>query len=56
MTRAIVWAKENEKKYVYLGSAQRPTDTYKFQFSGTEWFDGKEWKSDVEELKSVLSI
>ncbi len=54
MTRAILWAKENGKKYVYLGSAQRPTDTYKFQFAGAEWFDGKEWRSDVEELKKVL--
>ncbi len=54
MLRAILWAKEHGKKYVYLGSAQRPTDTYKFQFTGTEWFDGKEWNQDAEELKKVL--
>lgn len=44
MTRAIVWAKENGKKYIYLGSAQRETDTYKFQFSGIEVFEQTEWK------------
>lgn len=39
MTRAIIWAKENGKKYIYLGSAQRESDTYKFQFSGIEVFE-----------------
>ncbi len=56
MTKAIVWAKDNGKKYVYLGSAQRPTDTYKFQFSGAEWFDGDKWVEDIEELKNILSV
>lgn len=56
MTKAIQWAKNNGKKYVYLGSAQRPTDTYKFQFSGTEWFDGEKWNTNVDELKKILSV
>jgi arginyl-tRNA--protein-N-Asp/Glu arginylyltransferase len=55
MLRAILWAQETNKKYVYLGSAQRPSDTYKLQFSGIEWFDGKIWKNDLTELKSILS-
>ena len=54
MLKAIAWAKENGKKYIYLGSFQRPTDTYKLQFSGLEWFDGKEWKNDLDELKDEL--
>lgn len=54
MTKMMVWAIEQEKKYVYLGSAQRPNDTYKFQFSGMEWFDGREWKNDIEEIKNIL--
>lgn len=53
MTRAVVWAKENNKKYIYLGSFQRPTDTYKLQFSGIEWFDGKKWSDNLEELKLI---
>lgn len=55
MTNAIVWAKEKSLKYVYLGSLQRPNDTYKLQFEGIEWFDGKEWKSDVEGVKEILN-
>jgi arginyl-tRNA--protein-N-Asp/Glu arginylyltransferase len=54
MTKAIQWAKENGLKYVYLGSLQRPTDTYKLQFSGLEWFDGKEWSTDLEKVKIEL--
>lgn len=55
MTKAIVWAKENNKKYIYLGSFSRPTDTYKLQFSGLEWFDGKNWQTNTEELKIIFS-
>ncbi len=54
MTKAIVWAKKNNKKYIYLGSAQRPTDIYKLQFEGLEWFDGKNWQTNTEELKIIL--
>jgi leucyl-tRNA---protein transferase len=54
MTKAIQWAKENGLKYVYLGSLQRPTDTYKLQFAGLEWFDGKEWSTDLEKVKIEL--
>lgn len=55
MLRAILWAKETNKKYIYLGSAQRPSDTYKLQFEGIEWFDGKNWQGDLEKLKTVIS-
>jgi len=54
MTRAVLWAKEQNKKYIYLGSFQRSTDTYKLQFSGIEWFDGKIWQTNLEDLKHVL--
>ncbi len=54
MLKAIVWAKENGKKYVYLGSFQRPTDTYKLQFAGLEWFDGKNWQTDLDGLKKLV--
>ena len=55
MLKAIVWAKENGKKYIYLGSFQLPTDTYKLQFAGLEWFDGQEWKNDLSGLKNYMS-
>lgn len=54
MTKAVTKAKEDGKKYIYLGSAQRPTDTYKFQFKGMEWFNQEQWSSDLEFLKSAL--
>lgn len=55
MTKTLAEAQTLGLKYVYLGSLQRPTDTYKLQFSGIEWFDGKVWKSDVEEVKKILA-
>ena len=56
MLKAILWAKEQNKKYFYLGSFQRPTDTYKLQFAGLEWWDGKKWKTDLEEIKNFNII
>ena len=54
MLQAIIYAKEKNKKYIYLGSASRPTDAYKLQFSGLEWFDKKIWSIDLAELKNIL--
>ena len=54
MLQAIIWAKENNKKYVYLGSAKDAKARYKLQFKGLEWFDGKEWKTNLEELKQQI--
>lgn len=54
MLKAILRAQEYNKQYIYLGSAQRPSDTYKLQFAGLEWFDGTEWKTNFDELKTIL--
>ena len=54
MLRAILYAKEQDKKYIYLGSAQRPADTYKLQFAGLEWFDGTKWSDDLHSIKEIL--
>ncbi len=54
MITAVQKAKEMGLKYVYLGSLQRPTDVYKLQFSGLEWFDGKDWSTDLVEAKKIL--
>ena len=54
MTQAIQHAKEQGLKYIYLGSLQRPSDTYKLQFKGLERFDGHSWKTDLEEVKNIL--
>lgn len=54
MIKAIQYAKDAGLKYIYLGSLQRPNDTYKLQFSGLEWFDGKDWQNDLEKVKKIL--
>ncbi|MEI8328280.1 MAG: Mur ligase family protein [Candidatus Taylorbacteria bacterium] len=54
MIRAIEYAKTAGLKYVYLGSLQRPSDTYKLQFEGLEWFDGTTWQTDLKKAKIVL--
>lgn len=57
MLRAINWAKENGKQYIYLGSVTDSSAKYKLQFEGLEWFDTdrKEWSSDVNKLKELIS-
>lgn len=55
MTKAIIFAKESNLKYIYLGSLQRPNDVYKLQFAGLEWFDGKTWSNDLNQAKKILS-
>lgn len=54
MLRAIQYARESGLKHAYLGSLQRPGDTYKLQFSGLEWFDGGAWQADLAPLKEIL--
>ncbi|MDO8626629.1 MAG: hypothetical protein Q7K39_04255 [Candidatus Magasanikbacteria bacterium] len=55
MLKAILWAKEAGKKYVYLGSFSRPTDKYKLQFEGLQWWDKTKWKIDITELKLIFN-
>jgi len=54
MTKAIVWAQEHNKKYVYLGSIKDEKAKYKLQFENMEWFDGKKWSTDLEKLKKAI--
>ena len=55
MMIAIERTQALKKKYIYLGSLQRPSDTYKLQFKGGEWFDGEKWRTDIEPLKDILT-
>jgi len=56
MIKAIIFAKQSGLTYIYLGSAQRPTDIYKLQFSGLEWFDVEQdaFSSNLDRLKEIL--
>ncbi|MDE2040870.1 MAG: hypothetical protein KGI59_00570 [Patescibacteria group bacterium] len=60
MIRAISVSKELGHRYFYIGSLQRPADTYKLQFSGLEWFDGGPagtggWRQDLDAVKKILA-
>lgn len=54
MLEAIIYSQEKGCRHIYLGSAQRPGDRYKLQFTGLEWFDGKRWQRDLQTLKKAL--
>lgn len=54
MTKTIELAKTSGLNYIYLGSLQRPSDVYKLQFSGIEWFDGEKWSNEIDEVKNIL--
>lgn len=54
MLKAMTAAQEARKTYFYIGSLQRPSDTYKLQFNGIEWFDGTKWNKDIDPVKELL--
>lgn len=56
MVKAILWAKENNKDYIYLGSVIDQKAKYKLQFEGLEWFntDTQLWETDLEKLKQLI--
>lgn len=52
MWRVIKWAKENNKKYTYLGTAYKPAALYKIRdHKGLEYWDGSNWNTDIKQLK-----
>jgi len=56
MLRAIAYAKESHKQYVYLGSLSRSPDSYKLQFKNIEWFDGTQWQTDRDAAKALVRL
>lgn len=53
MTKAILYAKENDYQYIYLGGHTSAKDNYKLQFEGLEWWDNVNnvWSNDIDRLK-----
>lgn len=52
MWRVIKWAKENDLKYVYLGTAYKSSALYKIRdHKGLAFYDGAGWNTDTERLK-----
>lgn len=54
MIKTLDYAKSKGIRYAYLGSLQRPNDTYKLQFASGQWFDGKKWSDNMDEVKLIL--
>ena len=53
MFSVIDWAKNNNLKYVYLGTSYGEKSLYKVRdFKGLEFFDGNQWNNDMKLLKS----
>ncbi|MHB8442804.1 MAG: hypothetical protein ACYDAS_00325 [Patescibacteria group bacterium] len=55
MLKAIIFAKEHNLDYVYLGSVYKKESIYKLQFKGLSWFDGEIWNKDIRALKEKLT-
>jgi len=54
MWSAIDWAKRQNLKYVYLGTAYNKKSLYKIRdFKGSEFFDGSHWNTQMSELKTL---
>ena len=52
MWKVIRWAKDNGRKYAYLGTAYKPAALYKIRdHKGLEFWDGIRWNDDAKILK-----
>ena len=54
MLEAVNWAKESNKKYIYLGTCYEKNAFYKTEFKGVEFFNGFRWSQNLEELKELV--
>ena len=54
MLEAVNWAKESNKKYIYLGTCYEKNALYKTEFKGVEFFNGFRWSQNLEELKELV--
>lgn len=54
MLESIIWGKENNKEYIYLGSCYEEKSLYKTEFSGVEFFNGFRWSENLEELRELI--
>lgn len=57
MTTLIEYAFQNKMKFVYLGGCNKPSDLYKLQFSGVEWWEEekKNWSDNFQILKILVN-
>jgi arginyl-tRNA--protein-N-Asp/Glu arginylyltransferase len=55
MIKAIEYAKEKNKKYIYLGTVYTKDSMYKLQFKNIQWFNGEDWNDDIDKLKNLIN-
>lgn len=53
MTKAI-FSLKNKFDYIYLGTIYKNKAKYKLQFSGLEFFNGRTWCKELDELKFLI--
>ena len=56
MLEAVIWAQQNQKKFIYLGTCYESGAYYKTEFKGVEFFNGFTWSKNKEELKFLLNL
>jgi len=54
MLEAVVWAKENSRNYVCLGTCYEKSSLYKTEYKGVEFFNGFGWSNNLDELKYLI--
>lgn len=54
MTKAIYFLNQNKFNHIYLGTIYTKKAKYKLQFSGLEFFNGRKWCKDLNELKFLI--
>ena len=54
MEHLVYYAKEEQKKYIYLGTCYGKKALYKVRdFKGIEFFDGSKWNNKINILKEM---
>jgi hypothetical protein len=54
MLEAIAWTKSNGSQYTYVGTVYTSGSLYKTNFSGFEFFNGLQWRNNIDELKYLI--
>lgn len=54
MLEAVVWAKDNNKDKIYLGTCYEKNSLYKTEYKGVEFYNGFGWSNNQEELKYLI--
>ncbi len=54
MLEAVNLAKENHRKYIYLGTCYEKSALYKTEFKGVEFFNGFSWSKNIDELNTLI--